>query len=61
MEDGQSLHYVKFFLRDEEIYLEQDGDSHAYKIDTDVFADIDMELDEVRQIPEPVDSTRVDE
>jgi len=61
MEDGQSLHYVQFFLRDGEIYLEQDGDSHAYKIDTDVFADIDMELDEVRQIPEPVDSTRVDE
>ena len=61
MEDRQSLHYVQFFLRDGEIYLEQDGDSHAYKIDTDVFADIDMELDEVRQIPEPVDSTRVDE
>ena len=61
MEDGRSLHYVQFFLRDGEIYLEQDGDSHAYKIDTDVFADIDMELDEVRQIPEPVDSTRVDE
>ena len=61
MEDGQSLHYVQFFLRDGEIYLEQDGDSHAYKIDTDVFADIDMELDEVLQIPEPVDSTRVDE
>ncbi len=61
MEDGQSLHYVQFFLRDGEIYLEQDGDSHAYKIDADVFADIDMELDEVRQIPEPVDSTRVDE
>ena len=61
MEDGQSLHYVQFFLRDGEIYLEQDGDSHAYKIDTDVFADIDMQLDEVRQIPEPVDSTRVDE
>jgi hypothetical protein len=61
MEGGQSVNYAQFFLRDGEIYLEQDGDPHAYKIDTDVFADIDLELDEVRQVPEAVDSTRVDE
>ena len=51
MEGGQSVIYAQFFLRDGEIYLEQDGDPHAYKIDTDVFADIDLELDEVRQVP----------
>ncbi len=60
---GAPMHTVRFYVRDGDVFLEQDGDENAYRIDGDAFADFDLQLDDVRQAPAPVpvDSTRSDE
>ncbi len=58
--DGTPVHVVRFYLRDGEVFLEQDGDDNAYRIDGDAFADFDLDLDDVRQAPAPADTTGAD-
>lgn len=57
----QTLHWLRFFHRDGEIFLEQNDDAASYRINSDDFAEIDIDLDEVRVERAGADSTAADE
>lgn len=57
----QALHLLRFYNRDGEVFLEQNDDAASYRIDSDDFAEIDMDFDEVRQLRAAPDSTAIGE
>jgi hypothetical protein len=57
----QTLHWLRFYHRDGEIFLEQNDDAASYRISSDDFAEIDIDLDEVRPQRAAADSAAADE
>ncbi len=57
----QTLHALRFYARAGEIFLEQNDDAASYRINSDDFSEIDVELDEIRQPRAIADSVSVDE
>jgi hypothetical protein len=57
----QTLHWLRFYHRDGEIFLEQNDDAASYRISSDDFAEIDIDLDEVRPQRAAADSAAAEE
>jgi hypothetical protein len=55
----QTLHLLRFYSRDGEVFLEQNDDVASYRIDSDNFAEVDVEFDEIQQLRAATDSTVV--